>query len=176
MRPRPTTLLLGATMLSMLATTALAQPKVEVTRADIGFGNRYKVGTWTPLRIRVAGGKKTLTAVAEIRMPDGEGTSTRLMSAPFSLPAGSDTTIEVLVRIGQLDAPVDVQVLDLETGQAVAKRTFVTRRELDKGGIAPGEPATTRLVVEIGPTHLGTAAVGQRSRASNGTRKTWWGA
>jgi hypothetical protein len=142
------------------ASAAVAQPKVDITRVGIGFGDRYKVGSWTPLRLEVVGGQETHTAVADVRVPDGEGTSTRIVSPPFSLAAGSESTIEVLVRIGRLDASVDVRIVDVETGRTLSKRNFVTRRELDSGGIAPGEPATTRLVVEIGPTHMGTSAIG----------------
>ncbi len=159
MRSMPTTLL-GASALMLSASAAVAQPKVDITRAGIGFGDRYKVGSWTPLRLEVVGGQETHTAVADVRVPDGEGTSTRIVSPPFSLAAGSESTIEVLVRIGRLDASVDVRIVDVETGRTLSKRNFVTRRELDSGGIAPGEPATTRLVVEIGPTHMGTSAIG----------------
>ncbi len=144
----------------LLSGAAFAEAKVEVTRADLGFGDRYKVGSWTPLRLEISGGEKTITAVAYVRVPDGEGTSTGISSAPFSVTAHGQTTVEMLVRVGRLDAPIDVRIVNVETGKTVSKRRFLTARELDKGGVAPGEPATTRMVVEVGPTHLGTASIG----------------
>ena len=151
--------LCGVVLLAGLASSANAQQRVEVTRADIGFGDQYKVGSWAPLRVQVVGGEKSINALADVRVPDSEGVATQVFSSPFNLPAGASATVELLVRVGQLEAPVEVRIIDLGRGKAVAKRTFLTRRELDNGGVAPGDPATTRLIVEVGPVPLGTSAL-----------------
>lgn len=150
--------LLATAVLLLPAATLLAQEKPTPLRADMGFGDRYKVGCWTPLRIAVEGGEKSRSLVAEVRVPDGEGTLTSITSRPFSLTAGGMATVELLVRVGQLEASVEVVLLDAETGRFVTRRTFTTGRDLDKGGVPPGEPATARLIVEVAPSQLGVAA------------------
>ena len=123
MCPRLKTLL-GAMLCMLLTGTAFGEAKVEVTRADLGFGDRYKVGSWTPLRLEISGGEKTITAVADIRVPDGEGTSTGIVSTPFSVTALGQTTVEMLVRVGRLDAPIDVRIINVETGKTVSNRNL----------------------------------------------------
>lgn len=135
----------------------------------MGFGNCYKVGSWTPLRITVEGGDKPSTLVANVWAPDGEGTLTSISSRPFNVSAGGLATIELLVRVGQLDSSVEIELYDLELNKAVSKRTFTTHRDLDKAGIAPGEPATTRLIVEVAPSQLGVA-----SAEADKTNEEWY--
>ncbi|MCO6047625.1 hypothetical protein NG895_27285 [Aeoliella sp. ICT_H6.2] len=149
--------LLATAVLLLPAATLLGEERPQPVRADIGFGDHYKVGCWTPLRISVLGGEKPATLMAEVRVPDGEGTLTSINSRPFSVAAGAMTTVEMLVRIGQLESSVEVLLRDAQTGKVVGKRTFVTHRELDKGGIRPGDPATTRLLVVIADGALGVA-------------------
>lgn len=159
-----------ALLLSLYATSAaLAQTGPDVVRADIGFGDRYKVGCWTPLRLGFVGGNQGLTVFAEVRLPDSDGKIVSINSSQFSLPAGGAVEREMLVRVGKLDSPVAVQLLVDRPGKrpnVVAKRTFSTSRPLDSGGIVSGEPATTRLLVEIGQTSLGAAAAVDAEKSS----------
>lgn len=151
--------LLATAVLVLFLAATLSQAKVKLDRVHVGFGDRYLVGSWTPLRLDLTGSEKEISAIAEFRFPDGDGVSTEIRSAPFSLPAKGKTQVEVLVRIGQLDAPVEVRLFDIGARKQVAKRTFVTRRELDDGGVAAGESATARMIVEISPTSIGASAV-----------------
>jgi len=152
--------LLSLVVLSVLASVSAAQQGPELVKADMGFGDRYKVGCWTPLRLTCKGGDETLTVFAEVRLPDGDGKLVSITSPRFSLPAGSEVNRELLVRAGKLDSPVAVNLMMERTGKGpklVAKRTFSTSRPLDEGGVVSGEPATTRLMVEVGQSYLGAS-------------------
>ena len=132
-----------------------------IERADLGFANHYKVGCWIPLRLQLRGDKKDRTVVALVKVPDSDGTGTLIRSAPIRLVANQVTSTELLVRIGQLNTSVDVslrEVVGSGKEKEVAHRTFSPMKPLDKGGVLGGEPATTRIVVEIGPSALGTSS------------------
>lgn len=146
-------------VLGLFASVAAAQGP-ELVKADLGFGDRYKVGCWTPLRLTCKGGDETITVFAEVRLPDPDGKLVSISSPRFSLPNGSVVERELLVRVGKLDSPVAVNLMMERPGKSpklVAKRTFSTGRPLDEGGVASGEPATTRLLVEVGQTYLGAS-------------------
>ncbi|WP_145246925.1 hypothetical protein [Aeoliella mucimassa] len=154
--------LLGTILLLVGAFSASAQaqqpPKVTLERAELGFADRYRVGSWTPLRLTISGGEKTVTAIAQVAVPDSDGVYTSVNSLPFSLPAKGVTSVELLVRIGQLESPVDVTLINLEQGRRLASRKFSPNRMLDKGGVAHGDPSTTRMIVEVGPVPIGVAS------------------
>ncbi|WP_442485636.1 hypothetical protein [Aeoliella sp. SH292] len=150
------TLMLAGLLLIGIASQLMAAEKPELVRVDLGFGNHYKVGSWVPLRITTVGGKENVTAVAVVNVPDTDGRLTSISTTPFSLPAEDAKTVELLARIGQLDSPVEVLLINAENGKQIARRQFTPHRELDRGGVATGEPATARMIVEVARNSMGT--------------------
>lgn len=151
--------LLATAILVFLTMAAQSLGKASLDRIHVGFGERYLVGSWTPVRLEMTGGEKEISAIAKFSFLDSDGVATRISSAPFSLPAKASTQVETLVRVGRLDAPMQVTLIDIRAQKKIADRTFITSRDIDNGGIAAGEPATTRFIVEVSPTSLGVSAV-----------------
>ncbi len=152
-------LLAGLLVSSVFVSSAFAQSRPKIERAELGFNGRYKVGCWTPLRLELKGGAKPLTVVAEVSLPDSDGLLAVVTSPPLRLSAGERTVTPMLVRIGQLDSPVKIRLLHVPSGKVVAKKVFKTVYDIDEGGVMSGEPATVRMIVEVGPSHLGAASM-----------------
>ena len=153
--------LLGIVLLLGLSTTALAQSQgLKIERVELGFNHQYKVGSWVPLRLSLLGGKEGVAAVAQVEVPDSDGVYTMIPSLPFSVPAGKSAEVELLVRIGQLESPLNVTIVGLEPRKKLAEAKLSPRTLIEEGGIPAGNPATTRLLVDISPTPLDVNAAG----------------
>ena len=80
-----------------------ADPKpVEVENIRVGFEERYKVGSWTPVWVQLRGGLNGFSGIMEVVAPDEDGTSTR-MSQPVQVGPGATLRVTAYTRIGSRD-------------------------------------------------------------------------
>jgi hypothetical protein len=122
----------------------------QIVEAHLGLGGYYKVGCWTPLTLQLRGGSEPLVVSPRVRVRDGEGLITAFRGTPFELGAGQERRVEILVRVGQLDAPVEVELVAEGHARPVASRTFDPDFPGDDRTIEPGDAATALHVVEVG--------------------------
>ena len=98
-------------------------PEIEGVR--VGFADRYKVGLWTPVEIRLRGGDPDAAVQVVLTVPDGEGIPTEIATAadnPIRLLPGQQSRVTLYARFGRVKSALGVELR--ENGSAVARRTF----------------------------------------------------
>jgi hypothetical protein len=95
-----------------LATNASAAPRpITVENVRIGFGEKMKVGTWTPVWVDLKAGPEKFTGFLDAVVPDDDQTPT-LSRRPVYLNAGDFATFVTYVRPGVMNAELTIRVLD----------------------------------------------------------------
>ncbi len=84
------------------STVQAASRTVDVENVRVGFQERYKVGTWTPIWIQLRGGVDGFTGILQVITEDEDGTST-VMSQPVQVAPGASQRVTAYVRPGSLD-------------------------------------------------------------------------
>ncbi len=79
-----------------------ANRTVDVENVRVGFGERYKVGTWTPTWIQLRGGPDGFAGFVELITPDEDGTPTATRQVVQVAP-GANQRLTGYVRTGSLD-------------------------------------------------------------------------
>ncbi len=79
-----------------------ANRTVDVENVRVGFGERYKVGTWTPIWIQLRGGPDGFSGYVALITPDEDGTPTSTRQAVQVAP-GASQRLTSYVRTGSLD-------------------------------------------------------------------------
>jgi hypothetical protein len=102
-------LLGGGTLTSARA----AEPPVTVENIRVGFEERYKIGTWTPVWVDLKGGKAPFDGYLEVIVPDDDGTPTSKLTA-VRVETNGFATFVTYVRPGARNGDMLVRVLDTE--------------------------------------------------------------
>lgn len=110
---------LGALLL-LPAGVALAQtPRaVEVENVRIGFDDRFKVGTWTPVRLQLRGGPVGFAGFVELVTNDADATPTTVRQT-VQVAAGGSQRVTLYTRPGSLDAEMFLRFIDGKSGRRV---------------------------------------------------------
>ena len=128
-RPAPTRWLLAALVAAFAAApsrTALAAPNaVEVENVRVGFGERYKTGSWTPVWIQLRGGPQGFAGLMDVVVEDEDGTETTV-GQRVQLAAGQSQRITTYVRPGSMNSDFARLVFrDANSGRRVANDVVV---------------------------------------------------
>lgn len=148
--------LLALLLIAVLVNPASAQPtpdEPEFESIRMGFGNRYKVGCWTPVELSIRGGREPAQGIVTLTTPDGDGANSTVQSdRPIQLIPGQLTKVWLYVKPGRFDADYTARVLalPLETGDVLAQHIFDTRYEPDARHPGVALSATAELIVTIG--------------------------
>ncbi len=130
------------------------EEKPQITNVRIGFAGAYKLGNWTPVQVDIEGGSNALTGELQVIVPDGDGVPTTVINPPnrpVGIEPGRTTTVQLYVRVGQSIAPLEARFISADRKIQV-KRTFYAGPEAVEGIITGGLPATSRLVLVLGPS------------------------
>ena len=85
--------------------------KPSIVGVDVGFGNHYKVGLWTPVTVRLRGGLQAVAGKVSIETADGDGAPfvvTTPDNQPLQLLPGEEQSIQLFVRFGNVDNAMKV--------------------------------------------------------------------
>ena len=94
-----------------LATAAPPPIAVEGLRVGLGSDDRFKVGTWTPIRVQLQGGPERFEGFMDVVTPDDDGAET-VFRKIVDVPAGSTQWIPAYVRPGTVGAEIAIRMRD----------------------------------------------------------------
>lgn len=162
-------------------TATAADPPITVENVRVGFGDQYKIGTWTPVSVDLKAGAQPFRGTMEIVVPDDDGTPTSVFK-PVEVPARQTLPFAAYVRPGARDTEYRVVVRDDRdrvVSRAVGQRTYNVldpyqrliltvgnARGVDEIPKLPGftdanRPAQTSVVITaVGPAALPAAWYG----------------
>ncbi len=102
------------------ASASAASRAVEVENIRVGFQERYKVGTWTPIWIQLRGGIDGFNGFLEVIAQDEDGTPTTIRQVVQVAP-GSTQRVTSYVRPGSMDPDfATLRFIDGKSGRRVA--------------------------------------------------------
>ncbi|MEA3342313.1 MAG: hypothetical protein U9R15_20295, partial [Chloroflexota bacterium] len=142
-----------------MADSAIAQQEdpPEILDLRVGFDNRYKVGSWVPVKITFRGGSQRLTGAVTLTVPDGDGIPsqvTRPGNRPLMLLPGKETSVSLFARFGRVDSTATVRFI--VEGKVVAEREFESHYEMAGDGYYHyGMSATQPLYLVVGAAGVG---------------------
>ena len=97
-----------------------ASRAVEVENIRVGFQERYKVGTWTPVWLQLRGGLDGFNGLLEVIAEDEDGTPTVIRQSVQVAPGGTQR-VTAYVRPGSLNSDfATLRFRDGKSGRAVA--------------------------------------------------------
>jgi hypothetical protein len=148
--------LIGALAAMAGSTASAASRAVEVENVRIGFLERYKVGTWTPVWIQLRGGIDGFNGIIELSTQDEDGTASTIRQVVQVGPGGSQR-VTAYVRPGSLDSDfATLRFIDGRSGRRAANDvtlgTMTGSRppepldQLDYQVIRLGKPAGVELI------------------------------
>ena len=92
-----------AAFLAMAGASASAASRaVEVENIRVGFQDRYKVGTWTPVWVQLRGGIDGFNGFLEVVAQDEDGTPTTIRQV-VQIQPGATSRVTSYVRPGSMD-------------------------------------------------------------------------
>ncbi len=117
---------LVAALAAMAGVSASAASRaVEVENVRVGFGERYKVGTWTPVWVQLRGGLDGFSGFLELVAQDEDGTPTTIRQVVQVAPGGSQR-VTAYARVGSLDSDfATLRFLDGKSGRRVANDVVI---------------------------------------------------
>jgi hypothetical protein len=158
-----------------------AQP-VTIESVELGFGGTYKVGHWSPVKVIVSAGDRTVQVRPELSVPDGDGVQTFFVTpdrSTLQIPAGSRATIRAHVKPGRSDGELTVRLMD---GDAeVASRVFPagsfekSLRSTDELIVAFGSPVGLADAVRKARRHRSREAAIQTVQSAEDAPIRWYG-
>lgn len=102
-----------------------ASRTVDVENVRIGFQERYKVGTWTPMWVQLRGGVDGFNGVLEVVTQDEDGTPTTIRQVVQVGPAGTQR-VTCYVRPGSMDPDfATLRFIDGKTGRKAAQDVVI---------------------------------------------------
>jgi hypothetical protein len=126
------------------AASAVADSLPSVTRLQVGFGNHYKLGCWTPVAMTLSGafGDSGARGRLDLQAPDGDGVPTWFTGPTATWTAGG---IELgYVRIGRPDRALQVRLAQ-NGGETAPELLRISANETTPTAV----PATDEFVVEV---------------------------
>jgi hypothetical protein len=114
MRIRPRRFLAAALAVLALTSLARAAERVQVERLRLGLDeaiDRFKVGTWVPVRVQLKAGSERFTGMLEVVAPDDDSTPTSFQR-PVNLAPGELQWFTAYTRPGHMGADIDVNIYD----------------------------------------------------------------
>ncbi len=178
----------SALLAGLLATGAAhaAEEPITIESIRVGFQDRFKPGTWTPVWVDLKAGSANFNGVVEVVVTDDDGTPTAFRRE-FSAPArGEIVQVSTYARPGRHDVDFIVRVYDAATGRMAASRTFNNVEPLNRGqtllltiGRVSGVDQVPGVAV-TGPEAPVTSAVGGQImvvplRVPGGIPARWYG-
>ena len=144
---------LWAHLFTSLVVAAADEVTIEAIQRDggsaiaVGFGGQYKVGHWTPVRIRLKNGPQPCKGQLVLETRDGDGQSVRFVQEPaFSLQANEERLTVAYARFGTVDPQLVIR-FQSESARALTARVYRGGSEL-----SPPLLSTDQLVVVMGGT------------------------
>lgn len=133
---------------------------------NVGFGNRYKVGHFTPVDVVLAGGNTTTNGTIELTVPDGDGVESSFVAPGMSSAlAGGEVSVRLYVKPGRVDSDFKAVFRDGD-GRVIASHTFRPRiDEADSLHPRWAMAASDELIVGVGRS-LGAASAVQKFRSN----------
>jgi len=102
-----------------------ANRTVEVENVRVGFQERFKVGTWTPVWVQLRGGVDGFSGIMELVTPDEDGTPTSIRQTVQVGPGGTQR-VTAYVRPGSIDADFAmIRFVDGKTGRRAAPEVVI---------------------------------------------------
>jgi hypothetical protein len=96
-----------------------ASKSIEVENVRVGFQERFKVGTWTPMWIQLRGGIEPFSGVMEVIANDENDTPTTIRQV-VQVGAGASQRVTAYVRTGSNDSDfATLRFIDDKTGKRV---------------------------------------------------------
>lgn len=143
-------------LLASLASLGTAAEKPRIVAAHLGLGDQYKLGCWAPLRVLVEGGNAPLVGQVLAVTPDSDGVNVGTSAPggrPIALEPGRVAEERLYVRVGQMNAPIDIKLNQSDGRQA--QRLFSvgdgTQEEVELGQELPLPTATPGwLALQLG--------------------------
>lgn len=143
------------------ADEALGGPQIK--SVQIGFDGKYRVGHWTPLRITIAGGSKSLRGRLEVTAPDSDGVRVTYGDAghrSVEIAAGKEVAVSQYIKFGRTRTDLTVRLVD--DGRELATRTFSPSAEMPSP-----LPSTQETIVSVGRPIESEEALRKRLRGKS---------
>ena len=149
-----------AALAAMAGGSALAASRtVEVENIRVGFQERYKVGTWTPVWLQLRGGIDGFAGYLEVDTQDEDGTPTAIRQVVQVAP-GATQRVTAYVRPGSQDPDfatlrfLDGKSLrraapDVVIGNALSSKPPEPLSQEDYQVLALGRPAGVELIPDL---------------------------
>lgn len=120
------TLTAVAILMTTGAGSALAANRtIEVENVRVGFQERYKVGTWTPVWVQLRGGVDGFKGIMQIVAQDEDGTPTA-MSQVVQVAPGANQRVTMYVRPGSMDPDfATIRFIDEKSGRQAAPSVVI---------------------------------------------------
>ena len=190
--------MLGAVAVAALTgrTAQAAAPAVEVDNVRVGFDERFKPGSWTPVWIQLRGGPQGFSGMMEVVAPDEDGTETVVRQA-VQVRAGQTQRVTTYVRPGSTDPDFAtlrfrdgktgrLAVSDLTIGSLMGSKLPASLTSEDFLLLALGQPQGLKQIPTLpgynadrnGPATVGRArevAVAQPGAAEDLLPGRWYG-
>src|SRR5262245_4188281 len=131
----------------------------EVKSIHVGFGNRYKLGCWTPVEVTFSGapGDSGAGGRLEIEAPDGDAVPCRF-AGPRLISTMGESRL-AYAKIGRADGPINV-LLRRSTGDHELGEPEILGSALGDS-LPTALPATSEFILELGaPVGLSQAFKG----------------
>lgn len=154
-------LLLGVQLLALAATTPSSaqtsgggESAIRVTSVQLGFGNHFKVGYWTPVWVKVrSAGPLPKRLFVDITIPDGDATPARhrdesgsdVAESLLSVDGGQEVTLLRLVKPGRNSGQLTVEIRGLRADEAPSATYSASLRSL-----ATPIASTRKFIVWLG--------------------------
>ncbi len=118
----------------------------------VGFGGKYKVGSWTPVVVTLAGGGASAGGRLEVVVSDPDGVKTRtttLGGESVEIPAGKERSFLLYAKFGRVNGNLTVDFFG--DGGRRQSKTFAARGSGTRPDtIPPAVLASQRLLVTVG--------------------------
>jgi hypothetical protein len=142
----------AASLDASFAAASTAAPKIG--QIDVGLGNHFKVGFWTPIRVEVDGRDSREKQQIEVTVADSDGVPTTA-SAPLVEAGTNHDSSEAVVytKVGRAGSAIQISLLDGE--RRLDQRALRPDAKTKATSLAVALPATAELLVSFGLSPFG---------------------
>lgn len=117
--------------------------KPEIVSVNLGFGGRYKVGCWSPVRVQLKSGEQGWSGEVRITATDGDGVPATyaMIDQTIQLDANQTLPVETYVKLGRTRGSLLISLIDDDAPNQIGERVH------NYSSAATGEQ---QLVVQVG--------------------------